>query len=126
MNKESFKILENVAASSFESCHAGLHTMLRTNEQFEKYVERNYRVKKFKETVEFFMTRNELYFHLIGFMDAIIWLSRAKYLSNSGNETDMAVDEPQDDEEIEAVERAIKEKNAIKNLIICYETGEEW
>lgn len=77
MNKESFKVLENIAASGFENSHAGLHTILRTNEQFEKYVERNYRVKKFKEIVEFFMTRNESCFHLIGFMDAIIWLSRA-------------------------------------------------
>ena len=43
-------------------------------------MERKYRLDAYKEEGEFYMTANERNFHLIGFIDAIVYLSRAKIL----------------------------------------------
>ena len=127
MNKDAFKTLREVAAYSFSNPYAGLRTMLRADNQFAKYVEKNYRIKKFNEEHNFFMTRNEIDFHLIGFMDAILWLSRSNMLRNSDDKTadDDDIDFELSEEELESIKRSEMEKKAVWSYIISYETGED-
>jgi len=135
MNAKAFHILEEVATRSFSEPYAGLRTMLSSRKNFSKYVEKNYRIKKFLEEHAFYMTRNEIDFHFIGFMDAILWLSRSNMLKRSEDKivgVSYEDDLENGDDEIEYSEEELKknakgesEKRAIWNYIIYYETGED-
>lgn len=77
MNEEEFWIsLKEMAHSTYSKYHAGTEMMLEFDEHFPKYVESNYRVEMYKKNHEFHMTANERYFDLIGFIDALAWISR--------------------------------------------------
>ena len=134
MNKNAFKVLEEIAAKSFSNPYAGLHTILQMNKQFAKHVERNYRIKKFHDEHIFSMTQNEREFHLMGFMNAIIWLSRSNMLKRTDDrvvdddhfDLEICDDLELDEEELKIIEKSEIEEKAIWNFINCYETGEEF
>lgn len=76
------------------------------------------------------MTTNERIFHLIGFIDATIWLERSGYLKLNGasesteeNEEDFFEDEDLKEYK-QAIERSKANFSAIISLIISVETGE--
>jgi len=133
MDKKAFGILRQIAADSFSEPYAGLQTMLRTNKQFAKFVEKNYRIKKFNEEHSFYLTRNEIDFHFIGFMDAILWLSRSNMLKRKNAKIvgeddydDSDDDYELDEEELKIIKQSELEEKAVWNYISCYETGEDW
>ncbi|MCL2289201.1 MAG: hypothetical protein FWC34_00620 [Bacteroidetes bacterium] len=135
MNKNAFKVLEEIAAKSFSNPYAGLHTIMQMNKQFTKYAERNYRIKKFHDEHIFLMTQNEREFHFMGFMNAIIWLSRSNMLKRADDrvigdddhfDLENFDDLDPDEEELKIIEKSKIEEKAIWNFITCYETGEEF
>lgn len=131
MKTEDYKILQAVAAKAFEQTYAGLYTALRSDKSFPKTIERSYRLNQFSQTHEFFMTANERQFHLMGFVDAIIGLGRMGYFNSINSDEGFG---GEDDCELETEEeRAItaqleketeKEREAIFNAFISFETGE--
>ena len=76
MKPDGYTQLQKIAQFSFEECYAGLNLLLYTDKNFSKFMERNYRLKQYYEEGDFFMTANERNFHLIGFINAIIYLER--------------------------------------------------
>jgi len=80
MKAKGYKLLQEMSQFSFEECYAGLNLLLYTDKNFKEFMERKYRLNAYKEEGEFYMTANERNFHLIGFIDAIIYLSRAGIL----------------------------------------------
>ena len=131
MNKEAYKILKNIAANSFSNVnYIGLRTMLQTDEHFEKYMERNYRIKAFSKEHDFYMTRNELDFHFIGFLDALLWLNRSNMLKPSNvqiaddEDYNDSADAGFDEEDSSINEEPDEEEKAVWKYIIYCETGE--
>lgn len=80
MNTQAYNLLKEMVAFSFEECHAGLDLLLYNDENFAGFVERKYRLKQYAQEGEFYMTANERSFHLMGFINAIIYLERAGLL----------------------------------------------
>ena len=80
MNKQLYALLQDMSQFSFEECYAGLNLLLYTDKNFKAFVERKYRLNAYKEEGEFYMTSNEKFFHLIGFIDAVIFLERGGVL----------------------------------------------
>ena len=83
MKAELYDELRKYVYESFETTHAGLNTLLKSDENFSNYVERQYRLQQYKQTGDFYMTSNEKWFHLIGFIDAIICFERGNLLKSS-------------------------------------------
>ena len=76
MKREEFwDCMSKFASDTYFKRKTGLKYTLDFNHDFEKYVEKNYRINQFKENGDLFMTSNEKYFHLIGFIDALSWLA---------------------------------------------------
>lgn len=123
MERSTFDILENLAARSFEDCQAGLLTLLRNNDSFPKFMERKYRLKAFNETHDFYMTSNERYFHLIGFIDAVIWLERSGYIC-SDHQDDKEECIPDDEYEASLIAQEDNDDKAIWALITSFEAGD--
>lgn len=123
LEKDALLKLRDIAQFSFNEWHAGLNALLNTHEHFTEYVDRNYRVLEYEVNRKFFMTSNERYFHLIGFMDAIIWLHRTNFFSPTNIDDDLEFI-PKNDLEKSIHESAIKRKKAIHQFIISFETGE--
>ena len=98
--------------------------MLINHDYFAEYVDKNYRVSEYEVNQEFFMTSNERYFHLIGFMVAIIWLHRTNFFKNEEVDDENFEFVPENDHEKAIHEAAIKKENAIHQFIINFETGE--
>lgn len=87
LHGENYKILQHIAAFSFEECYAGLNILLYNDSNFKPFVERSYRLQVYDSEGEFYMTTNERFFHTIGFIDAIIWMERSGYfLPENGNQ----------------------------------------
>ena len=123
MERDVLLMLEKIANYSYDEWHAGLNAMLNSHEHFARYVDKNYRLSQYDENGDFYMPANEHYFHLIGFMDAIIWLHRTHVFRS--RETDCSdVYEPEDVEERAIWEQAIKEEKSVHSFIINFETGE--
>jgi len=80
MKAKGYKLLQEISQFSFEECYAGLNLLLYTDKNFKAFVEREYRLNAYKEDGEFYMTANERFFHLIGFIDAVIFLECAGIL----------------------------------------------
>lgn len=80
MKSKAYNLLQKMSQFSFEECYAGLNLLLYTDKNFKAFVERKYRLNAYKEDGEFYMTANERFFHLIGFIDAVIFLERAGIL----------------------------------------------
>ncbi|WP_317855998.1 hypothetical protein [Chakrabartyella piscis] len=76
MNRERYEDLRELAHCSYEDCYAGVKVLLASDPHFKKFMERKYRLAHYYETGDLFLTANERYFHLIGFIDAIIHLER--------------------------------------------------
>ena len=129
MREDIYNTLQKIAHDAMHNTYAGLYTMLRSDESFPSRIERNYRLKSFDENHDFYLTASEKQIHLMGFIDAIIWLERSGYFGNHSVEADEDDEEPQEPETEHEQKRAIeaaKEQEAINNLIICFETGEDW
>ncbi len=94
------------ARQSFEETHAGLYTLLTSDKNFANHVERKYRLKQYEQEGEFFMTANERWFHLIGFIDALIWFYRGNLFKDPDTlqqelaDAYCSDDEPPDEENI--------------------------
>lgn len=76
MEPELYSDLKKYAYSSFENAHAGLYTLLKSDKNFANHMERKYRLKQYEQSGDFYMTANERWFHLIGFIDAIVSFQR--------------------------------------------------
>jgi len=127
MNSHSLDVLKKVAMKNFKNYHAGLYTLLKTEKYLAKMIERSYRLKAFENEHEFYMTANERIFHLIGFMDAIIYFSRSGLFDENDNESKNDFNEDDlDENEKEINKKEREEYQAIMNFICCFETGEEW
>jgi len=128
MREELYDTLQRIADNAMHDTYAGLYTMLRSDKSFPKKIERNYRLKSFHENHDFYLTASERQFHLMGFIDAIIWCSRSGYFGNHSVEEDDggAAYEAETEYEKQREIEAVKEKEAIDNAIICFETGEDW
>lgn len=135
MNKDTYKTLQSISNESFEECYAGLKIALANDRHFKTFMERRYRLKAYEEQHDFYMTANERNFHMIGFLDALIWMERSGMIiwnqtvppeENSENENDC---EPETEEEhayMESLkEKAVKERRAIESLVASFETGED-
>lgn len=135
MNMENYDNLKDLVARCYEESHAGLKTLLKSDPNFKSYMERKYRLNAYQENGELFMTANERYFHLIGFIDAIIYFERAHqipwmYLLEADSEDDSDTEwdgmTAEDFAEIEKQHQAgEKERKAINSAAACFETGEE-
>lgn len=122
------------SCQSFEETHAGLYTLLTSVKNFANHVERKYRLKQYEQEGEFFMTANERWFHLIGFIDALIWSYRGNLLKNPDTlqqelaDTYCSDKEPLDENDTAdykaALESMEKEHAMPGDCIICYECGE--
>lgn len=77
MKTKAYRLLQKMAMLSFEECYAGLNLLLYTDKNFKAFMERKYRLEQYAEQGEFYMTANERFFHLIGFIDAVVYLERA-------------------------------------------------
>lgn len=135
MKPELYNELKKKACNAFEETHAGLDTLLHSDKNFGNHMERQYRLKQYRKEGEFFMTANERWFHLIGFIDALICF----HLGNLFKDTDMlrqeltdtyyGDDEPLDEEGIAdykaALESIEKEQAMLGDCILYYEFGEE-
>ena len=127
MREDIYNTLQNIAHDAMHNAYAGLYTMLRSDKSFSSRIERNYRLKSFYENHDFYLTANERQIHLMGFIDAIIWLERSGYFASEHN--DDCEDEnyePETDYERKRAIEAAKEHEAINNVIISFETGEDW
>ena len=62
MKPEQYKALKAIAYQSFESPQAGLHTLVKSDNNFVRFVERRSRLKYYEQGGDFFMTANEKYF----------------------------------------------------------------
>lgn len=123
MNKEDYNTLEQLVENAFHNTYAGLYTMQRSNKKLKTVIDNQSRIEFFNEFHEFFMTQNEKQFHLMGFIDAIIWFERSGWFNQSDEEQ-----EPWESEtkhEIMMEKQAVKEKDAIFSAIISFETGED-
>jgi len=129
MREELYNILQKIADDTMHNTYAGLHTMLRSDKDFHKKIERNYRLKSFYENHDFYLTASERQIHLMGFIDAAIWFSRSGYFANQ-HEDDCDDELEIDDEDAAEIEKrlaqAAMEHEAIQNAIISFETGEDW
>lgn len=133
MNGETYETLQSIAKGSFEECYAGLKIALANDRHFKAFMERRYRLKVYEEQHDFYMTANERNFHMIGFLDAVIWMERSGMIL--WNQTvPPAKDfedecEPETEEERAYMEslqkKAVKERCAIESLIVSFETGED-
>ena len=72
---EFWKCMSAFASDAYLKRKVGLRYTMDFNQDFEKYVEKNYRINQLRENGSLFMTSNEKYFHLIGFIDALSWLT---------------------------------------------------
>ena len=79
MREELYSTLQKIADDAMHNTYAGLHTLLRSDEDFHKKIERSYRLKSFNENHDFYLTASERQIHLMGFIDAVIWFSRSGY-----------------------------------------------
>nr|WP_300848799.1 hypothetical protein [uncultured Acetatifactor sp.] len=119
---------------SFEETHAGLYTLLTSVKNFANHMERKYRLKQHEQEGEFFMTANERWFHLIGFVNALIWFYRGNLLKDPDTlqqelaGTYCSDAEPLDEEDIAdykvALESMEREQTMLGDCIMCYECGE--
>lgn len=82
MKPELYNDLKKYAYSSFEYAHAGLYTLLKSDKNFVNHMERKYRLKQYEQSGDFYMTANERWFHLIGFIDAIVSFQRGNLFKN--------------------------------------------
>lgn len=124
LDKETLEEIKKIAQHSFDEWHAGLNAMLNNHDHFAEYVDKNYRVSKYDVNQEFFMTSNERYFHLIGFMDAIVWFHRTNFFKQVQVDDEDYEFIPENDHERAIHESAIKMEKAIHQFIINFETGD--
>ena len=82
MKPDLYKVLKGYAYQSFEETHAGLYTLINSDKNFLNHVEIKYRLKQYQQKGNFFMTANERWFHLIGFIDALIWFYWGNFLKD--------------------------------------------
>jgi hypothetical protein len=76
MKKDEFwNQMSNFAFDTYLKRKVGLTYSLQFNENFSKILDKNYRMKQYEENGKLFMTSNERLFHLIGFVDALSWLT---------------------------------------------------
>lgn len=76
MKKNQFwGAIKEFALNTYLKRKVGLEYTMQFDKDFEKYVDKNYRVNQYKENGDLYMTANEKYFHLIGFIDALSWLT---------------------------------------------------
>ncbi len=71
---EFWRTMTSFAFDTYLKRKAGLSYSLQFNKSFSSIMEKNYRMKQYKENGELFMTSNERLFHLIGFIDGLSWL----------------------------------------------------
>lgn len=131
MKKDFLNVLRTVSNDSFrEAAYGGLRTMIASDPHFVKFCEKNYRFKTYNDTKEFYLTQHESNMHLIGFIDALIYLCRAGYLDLNSSFTDeiCSVDGEDDELDLEyATQLEEKEKqilNAINACIAFIETND--
>lgn len=135
MKPELYKELKKYAYQSFEETHAGLNTLLNSDENFCNHVERKYRLNQYQKEGEFFMTANEQWFHLIGFIDALIWFNRGNLfkdmvtLQQELTNTYYGDGESLDEEDIADYNAALEsmkiEQAMLGDCIMCFEFGED-
>lgn len=134
MKPEQYKALKAIAYQSFESPQAGLHTLVKSDNNFVRFVERRSRLKYYEQGGDFFMTANEKYFHLIGFIDALIYFYRSNCLKDVEEVKDGITKYfqsigPLDDEDRSDLQTALEETeaefNILNHCIISYECGED-
>lgn len=135
MNKENYNNLKDFVARCYEESHAGLNTLLKSDSNFRLYMERKYRLNAYRENGDLFMTANERHFHLIGFIDAIIFFERAHQIpwmyradADFEDDSDTEWDDmtTEDYAEIEEQRQEGKKiRQAINSVVISVETGED-
>ena len=109
--------------------------MLNSDENFRNHVERKYRLNQYQKEGEFFMTANERWFHLIGFIDALIWFNRGNLfkdvvtLQQELTNTYYGDGESLDEEDIADYNAALEsmkiEQAMLGDCIMCFEFGED-
>ena len=134
MKPEQYKALKAIAYQSFESPQAGLHTLVKSDENFVRFVERRSRLKYYEQGGDFFMTANEKYFHLIGFIDALLYFYCSNYLKDV-EEVKESITKyfqsigPLDDEDRSDLQTALEEAETefgiLNHCIISYKCGED-
>lgn len=87
MDREIFDMIASVAINVFDDSAVGLHAMLSAGKDIQSFFSDLNRIDMYKKLGFFNMSQNERNFHLIGFMDAIVWL----------NEIGALVEPPQED-----------------------------
>ncbi|GHU68088.1 hypothetical protein AGMMS49983_20250 [Clostridia bacterium] len=81
MDKDSYSSLQKLAHGTYFDYQAGVYTVAHNDKGFKKYMDKPYRFPFYEKGEELYMTHNEKYFQLIGFIDAIVWLSRCDALN---------------------------------------------
>lgn len=135
MKPDLYKALKSYAYQSFEETHAGLYTLINSDKNFLNHLERKYRLKQYQQEGDFFMTANERWFHLIGFIDALIWFYRGNLLKDPETLKQELIyayyggDESPDEEDIADYQTALeileREQAMLGDCIMCYECGED-
>lgn len=131
MDNDAYELLKEISNESLkEASYGGLRTLLRYDSNFAEFSERNYRIDKFKTEHNYFLTSHERYIHLMGFIDALMYLNRHFYLDF--NPSPFMPDEDYE-EELTAEEEAYlnkleeqqeRERHAILSCISYLEFGE--
>lgn len=135
MKPDLYKALKNYAHECFEETHAGLYTLIHSDKNFVDHVEKKYRLNQYQQEGNFFMTANERWFHLIGFIDALIWFYRGDLLKDSDTLKQELIDayyggnKSPDQEYIADYKLALeifkREQTILDDCILCYEFGED-
>lgn len=107
MKAKGYSLLKDMSQFSFEECFAGLNLLLYTDKNFSKYMERKYRLKQYFEEGEFYMTANERNFHLIGFINAIIYLERTGLLFKDHKSSRLCNPLAEDTTELDVLRRIV-------------------
>ena len=136
MKPELYNDLKKYAYSSFEYAHVGLYTLLKSDKNFANHMERKYRLKQYEQSGDFYMTANERWFHLIGFIDAIVSFQRGNLFKNPETlkqeltETYFGDGEPLNEEDLSDYQDGLvgidEEMGLLGHCYLCFECGEEW
>ena len=145
MNSDELYTLKSMVLDNYEQYHDGLRILLESDKGLFKAFGQSPRTKYLK-TENFYLTSKERLTYMMGFIDALAWLTRQGKLVPDTFPTDITgfTDPEETPEEraeyfeqrykglspeelwLEQVEESIKENKVINNLILRFITGEDF
>ena len=139
MNSDELYTLKSMVLDNYEQYHDGLTILLESDKGLYKAFGQSPRTKYLK-TENFYLTSKERLTYMMGFIDALAWLTRQAKLVPDTFPTDIAgftdpeeipeeraeYDKENEEMWLEQVEESIKENKVINNLILRIITGEDY